>query len=545
MKYFFGGCLFWGIVLCALWAVRPGSALNTKTIQNMSRKDKGLFAAVLISTILLCTLPMSLSPVWNGEIPEHRNQYEVLAESILEGRIDLDYGDTDPLLLQMENPYNPEMRTALGVYYHYDHAFYNGKYYMYFGIVPVLLLFLPFRLITGSPLTTYHATQFFTAVFIAGLFALFLLLAKKFFKSMSFAVYLTLSAAMSVMSVWYLSKAPALYCTAIAAGICAEVWSLFFFAKAVWGKGSERRSTVYGFCGSLTGALAFGCRPTVALANLLAVPLFFHYIKRRTSRSADRPYVQQQTLRTADCPPIQQRATRSTDCPHADKGKIDAGLVKQILIVVSPYIVIGVLLMLYNYVRFDSVFEFGQSYQLTKADQSGYGSVAAQFGPIKILDGVLQNFFACPPLKYTFPFISAGSVFFNFPVCAAALFCLFQKDTLSLCKKSGLAAFTAVLFSLPVLITVMQCLMSPFLLERYRSDIYWLMGLLTFLAFGLFGETLNGRTGKIAGSFCSLMAFATVFSAFLLWMIPDDGSYTELFPEALSAVEKILFFGLR
>lgn len=519
MNYFFGGCIFWGIALCMLYAVRPGSRLNEKSILNISRKEWGVLALTLTGTILLCTLPMSLSPVWNGEIPEHRNQYEVLAESILEGRIDLDYGDTDPLLLQMENPYDPEMRTALGVHYHYDHAFYNGKYYMYFGIVPVLLLFLPFRLITGNALTTYHATQFFTALFIAGLFAFFLLLAKKFFRSMSFTVYLTLSAAMSVMSVWYLSKAPALYCTAIAAGICAEVWSLFFFAKAVWGDGNERMSTVYGVLGSLFGALAFGCRPTIALANLLAVPLFFHYIKQRTSRS--------------------------TDCPHADKGKIDAGLVKQILIVVSPYIVIGVLLMLYNYVRFDSVFEFGQSYQLTKADQSGYGSVAAQFGPIKILDGVLQNFFACAPLKYTFPFLSACSVFFNFPVCVAALFFLFQKDTLSLCKKSGLAAFMAVLFSLPVLITVMQCLMSPFLLERYRSDIYWLMGLLTFLAFGLFGETLSGRTGKIAGFFCSLMAFATVFSAFLLWMIPDDGSYTELFPEALSAVEKILFFGLR
>lgn len=545
MNYFFGGCLFWGIVLCALWAVRPGSGLNTKTIQNMFRKDKGLFAATLIGTILLCTLPMSLSPVWNGEIPEHRNQYEVLAESILYGRLDLDYGDMDPKLLTMENPYDPEMRIELDVRYHYDHAFYNGKYYMYFGVVPVFLLFVPFRLITGSPLTTYHATQIFAALFIAGLFALFFLLAKKFFRTMSPAVYLSLSAALSVMSVWYLAKAPALYCTAIAAGICVEIWSLFFFAKAVWGDGNERRSTVYGVLGSLFGALAFGCRPTIALANLLAVPLFFHYLKQRTACSAGNPAAPQQTRHSADNHTANQQTRHSADCPHNKRKKPDIALLKQILAVLSPYIVIGLLLMLYNYVRFDSIFEFGQSYQLTKADQSGYGSLAAQFGPVKILDGVLQNFFACPPLKYTFPFISAGSVFFNFPVCAAALFCLFQKDTLSLCKKSGLAAFTAVLFSLPVLITVMQCLMSPFLLERYRSDIYWLMGLLTFFAFGLFGETLSGSSRKIAGFLCSLMAFATAFSAFLLWMIPDDGSYTELFPEALSAVEKILFFGMR
>lgn len=519
MNYFLSGCIFWGIALCALYVVRPGSHLNTKTIQNISRKEKILLFFTLAGTILLCTLPMSLSPVWNGENPEHRNQYEVLAESLLDGRIDLEYGDTDPKLLEMENPYDPEMRTALDVHYHYDHAFYNGKYYMYFGIVPVLLLFAPFRLITGSPLTTYHATQIFTALFISGFFALFLFWAKKFFKTMSLAVYLSLSAAMSIMSVWYLSKAPALYCTAIAAGICIEIWSLFFFAKAVWGEGSEQQSIVYGVLGSLFGALAFGCRPTIALANLLALPMFFHYIKLWKVRSANSLPV--------------------------NRKKIDGKLVKQILAFISPYIVIGILLMLYNYVRFDSVFEFGQSYQLTKADQSGYGSVAAQFGPIKILDGVLQNFFACAPLKYSFPFVSACSVFFNFPICLAALFFLLQKDSLLQCKKSGLAAFTAVLLFLPVLITVMQCLMSPFLLERYRSDIYWLMGLLTFLAFGLFGETVSGRTEKIMGFLCSLMAFATVFSAFLLWMIPDDGSYTELFPEALVILEKILFFGMR
>lgn len=519
MNYFLGGCIFWGIALCALWAVRPGARLNTKTVQDTGKREKGILAAALAGTVLFCTLPMSLSPVWNGEIPEHRNQFEVLAESILDGRFDLDYGDMDPKLLEMENPYDPEMRIELDVHYHYDHAFYNGKYYMYFGIVPVLMLFLPFRLITGSPLTTYHATQIFAALFIAGLFSLFYFLAKKFFRTMSFAVCLSLSAAMSVMSVWYMSKAPALYCTAIAAGICAEIWSLFFFAKAVWGGGSERRSTVYGILGSLSGALAFGCRPTVALANLLAVPMFFCYIKQRTAGSAD--------------------------CPYVKERKLDTGLLKQILAVLLPYILIGILLMLYNYVRFGNFFEFGQSYQLTKADQSGYGSVAAQFGPIRILDGVLQNFIATAPLKYTFPFISACSVFFNFPVCAVALFCLFQKDSLAQCKKSGLSAFLVVLLCLPVLITVMQCLMSPFLLERYRSDLYWLVGILVYVSFGFFGETVDGRPKRIAGFLFSLMAFATIFSAVLLWMIPDDGSYTELYPEVLNTIEKVLFFGMR
>lgn len=201
MKYFLSGCFFWGIGACALYIVRPNARLNKKTVETADRKEFLMAILVIVATVLLCTLPMSLSPTWNGEIPGHRNQYEILAESILNGHINLDYGDMDPKLLEMENPYNPEQRKAMGVSYHWDHAFYNGQYYMYFGVVPVFLLFLPFRVITGTSLTTYHATQVFTALFILGIFALFLLLSKKFFSSLSWAAYLSLSAAASAMSV--------------------------------------------------------------------------------------------------------------------------------------------------------------------------------------------------------------------------------------------------------------------------------------------------------------------------------------------------------
>lgn len=79
--------------------------------------------------------------VWNGKIPGHRDQYERMAQSILNGHLYLEYEDVDPRLSEMENPYDPQARKELGIYYHWDHAFYNGKYYMYFGIVPVVFCF--------------------------------------------------------------------------------------------------------------------------------------------------------------------------------------------------------------------------------------------------------------------------------------------------------------------------------------------------------------------------------------------------------------------
>lgn len=56
-------------------------------IVKMGKIQNIMTFTVMMSVILLCVLPMGLSPLWNGEFPEHRNQYEVLAESTLSGHI--------------------------------------------------------------------------------------------------------------------------------------------------------------------------------------------------------------------------------------------------------------------------------------------------------------------------------------------------------------------------------------------------------------------------------------------------------------------------
>ncbi len=130
-----------------VFALRPGSAVYAVTLEKGGYIRKLLTLLVALITISACILPMDMLPIWNGNVPGHRNQYELMAENILEGRIYFDYGD-EAGLLEMENPYDPDARDKAGVRYHWDHAFYNGRYYMYFGIVPVFLAFLPYRIIT-------------------------------------------------------------------------------------------------------------------------------------------------------------------------------------------------------------------------------------------------------------------------------------------------------------------------------------------------------------------------------------------------------------
>ncbi len=51
-------------------------------------------------------------------------------------------------LLELENPYDWSQRLESGVDYAWDHLLYEGKYYSYYGIAPVVTLFLPYHLIT-------------------------------------------------------------------------------------------------------------------------------------------------------------------------------------------------------------------------------------------------------------------------------------------------------------------------------------------------------------------------------------------------------------
>ena len=241
---------------------------------------KYIIPTIIVLTCLIAILPMGLSPEWNGENIYHRNQYELLADAILDGHIYIDYQDIDEKLLEMDNPYDPVARVELGVKYHWDHAFYKGKYYVYFGIAPVIFTFLPYKIITGTSLTTYHSTQIFSALFIIGVFALFYRIYKYFDCKIRFGVYLLSSSALSLLSLWTCVDKTALYCTAIASGLCMAVWSIYFYFKAVYGDYSLKRAIIYATIGGLFGALTFACRPPIGFVNILAIPFLITFLHK-------------------------------------------------------------------------------------------------------------------------------------------------------------------------------------------------------------------------------------------------------------------------
>ncbi len=464
------------------------------TMGNMTFARTVLCAVIAVITIAVCIVPMGDLPIWNGQVAGHRNQYELMAEALLDGKIELDYGDTEGLE-SLENPYDPEERKQSGVKYHWDHAYYEGHYYMYFGIVPVLLLFLPYRVITGEALTTFHGTQVFTAIAIAGIFMLFYRLSRRFFPKLHMGLYLCLSAAFSVMSFWYASAEPALYCTAITAAVALEIWSIYFFVWAVWGESRENRQILLAAVGALLGALVFGCRPTVALANVLVIPMLAVFLRGR---------------------------------------KFSLKLFGKLAAAASPYVIVGVCLMLYNYVRFADPFEFGQAYQLTVADQTGY-SISLNFSTVvRLVNESGKNFFAMRDISTKFPYIRASSVFFNFPILLLGVLIL-RREVFSEIRKHKLLSLVFTIVGAVLLITAFSILWTPYLLERYRMDIYFLIaiGCFTVLGFSYSGATHKKLLGGVIVAFCLM----TLVSSYLLY-VQTVGVY---YPEKVAEMQTGIF----
>ena len=399
----------------------------------------------------------------------------------------------------MDNPYSPQERSKLGVSFLWDHALYNGHYYMYFGVVPVLLLFLPWRLLTGSSLTTYHATQIFVALYILGVFALFKRIAQIHFRELPISVCIILSCAFSIMSVWYSIDAPAMYCTAITAGLCMQIWSIYFFFKSVWGTHKENKSIIYACVGSIFGALSFGCRPPIALSNILAISFVIVFLKKHS---------------------------------------LNLKLAVKMLLAATPYIVVAFLLMKYNYARFENPFEFGQSYQLTEADQTKYIDMVSRIDIKAIWNGI--RYFLIGSYGPRGP-LSLGA-FVTFPILLFIFFGLLNNETRERIASSELNLLSVMLPVTIIMIMSIDVLWTPVLIPRSRLDIYWLLGILDYIIIGFFHHTRRNKA-----RFCfiiSTMSIFTIFVCFVLYLYPNDGNFTKWYGYGTNIAARILTFGL-
>jgi hypothetical protein len=308
--------------------------------------------------------------------PTRTAYYSMLADGFLDGHLSLPIRP-DARLLAAPDPYDPRFNTALRLQ---DAALYSGKYYVYWGPLPALLM-VPFRLVTrhgGNPI----GDQYVFFVFVTGLVGIsagmILRARRRFFPDQPWwTVGFGIVVAGLVNPIPFLLANASIYQTAIVAGqvfllsgiYCA--WTALEVNSHGGGAWARPRLFLAGACWSM----AIGCRISLVPAVLAVTCLLAWRLWADARRMRDN-----------------RKGPRTT--PATSLAWLGA-----------PLAAGAALFGTYNQQRFGSPFEFGARYVL--AGQNMHAMVAGgTFARARYITANLVRYLLeAPVLQQRFPFI--------------------------------------------------------------------------------------------------------------------------------------------
>jgi len=488
-------------IVLVLYIFRPKSSIYRMTLSG--EKAKKYIWTTVIFEILFMLLVSQFNGYFafeqfNSKSDKQRRQYQLLTEAIMHGHPYLEEEPSD-ILKNLKNPYDKNVRKAAfkdkEEDFIWDTAFYHNKYYVYFGIAPVIFYYLPFYAITGHHLKTVTCINITMVATTIGIFLLLYHLCKKYFSKVSLGVYLAFSLlfihACGILSIM---GRPDHYSLPILMAIMFSVYGLFWWIKAK----ENNLNSKYLLSGSLCMALVAACRPQLLLTSFFAIPLFWEDVKKRELFS--------------------KKSWKKT------------------MLFAAPYIIIALMLMWYNYVRFDSPFNFGANYNLTTNDMTKRGFV---LGRIPL--GIYYYLFVPFQFILRFPFVnrfgvstnylgttifegmSGGFIFVNLLTILGL--CIFKfKDTIKEKKLYQLGKY-AIIFSLLIIIADTE---MAGILPRYICDFGFLVYFATAIVlFHLFHTLEKEKKTIFTKIFFFCFAFGMIYN-FLL-VLSDDAFMTSSF----------------
>ncbi len=186
------------VVLICLF--QRGSRFYGRSYAERGRIHKVCIGAVLaVQLALLVLMFYTVKPYVETSLTVggSHEQYQKLAEAIADGHVYLN-DQVPEWLKQMENPYDRNERGRLaaetGEPYLWDNVYYNGHYYVYFGIVPVLLAYLPYYLIFHAALPNTAPIYICWFVICAAFARLAGTVIRKWFPSFPYILYVCIAA---------------------------------------------------------------------------------------------------------------------------------------------------------------------------------------------------------------------------------------------------------------------------------------------------------------------------------------------------------------
>lgn len=382
----------------------------------------------------------------------YMSEYADLAESMSRGHYYLDYEVSDALR-EAENPYDYTYRDVNMIESSWDTAYFDGKYYCYFGVTPVLTLYLPYRVITGKDLNNVIAALIFSILTWIGATWFSRELIHRYFEKAPYWLWFAMSFIFGFnVQLTYLYQRPDMYDIPILAGN-----AFAFLGLASWLKSLRCKYTkTFMVIGSICLALLAGCRPQMLVIAFLAIPIFYEML-------------------------IQKSGYRF------------ANWKKYGLAILLPFVIFAVFIMHYNYARFGSVFDFGANYNLTTNDMTRRGFHIDRLG-----SGVFSFLLQLPSTLSIFPFmirsnvateymgktiaenvyggIFATNIIFSFVVLIG-----YMKKRLE-SKKAGLLVISGAI--LGVIVCCVDATVAG-VLQRYMGDFVILLGIPGVVIFGI------------------------------------------------------------
>lgn len=361
-------CLLY-VFACIIYVLKVNG--NAKKLRDSMSYNSAAFVSVyvcVLASVAMWILNSSRSggnyiayPLENAI--ETYSPYIQQFDAFMKGQLHFDVEPTAELLA-LENPYNPDLRD--GIYYLFDRAFFEGKYYSYFGIAPILLVYFPFYLITrGLPVdsTVTLILSLIAAVHLPLAVVEWAKLRNRNIRPWFAAVCAVGAFFASTVLIIQRGFTPFYYIASLSGMAFVSVFAFWLFKALVTQKRIKR--IVYFVFSGLGFAFAFLSRINSVIVPAIMIAVFVVIYSARKI-----------------------------------KEKKFSALVAEMAALALPVIGAAGFFLYYNYARFGDPLQFGADYQLTIADASLY-----QLGADGIMPSIVHYFLQPFGMNAEFPYI--------------------------------------------------------------------------------------------------------------------------------------------